>query len=127
MWSQHFFLVCRVKGHVHTPIRSSKVNMTILLFLFTILFLFLGYFPHLLFLRLRSNLLSIFNRSLSLKVLRSGVDYDPKQQCAITAEELGDGDGGGSLSVVRLSCSSVAIPCIFRQDTVERCLSANPR
>mmetsp|Transcript_14591 Transcript_14591/g.29939 ORF Transcript_14591/g.29939 Transcript_14591/m.29939 type:complete len:453 (-) Transcript_14591:2-1360(-) len=53
------------------------------------------------------------------QVLGRGVDYDPKQLCPITADELGDG------VVVQLSCSSAAMPCVFARDTVESCLKAN--
>ena len=56
-------------------------------------------------------------------VLTPHKDYDPSDACIITQEDLGDGT---VVPVVRLSCSSSTNPCIFRMDTLEKCLASNP-
>mmetsp|Transcript_99251 Transcript_99251/g.283941 ORF Transcript_99251/g.283941 Transcript_99251/m.283941 type:complete len:309 (-) Transcript_99251:887-1813(-) len=57
-------------------------------------------------------------------VLQPNVDYDPKQTCDISADELGDGT---MIPVVRLSCATPSIDCVFRQDVIESSLKSNPQ
>ena len=55
--------------------------------------------------------------------LAAGVDYEPTEDDPVTCEALGDGSDG--VAVVRLSCSTEAIPCVFREDSITPSLAAS--